>query len=61
MKPSFAKLTGEKLSAYSPEVPGCVATGSTEREAEANMRDAHELHLRGMDEGGVGLVVGHAA
>ncbi len=44
---------GENFSAYAPEVPGCVATGSTEREAEANMRSALELHLKGMEEDGV--------
>lgn len=40
-------------SAYAPEVPGCVATGSTEKEAEANMRIALEMHLRGMQEDGL--------
>jgi predicted RNase H-like HicB family nuclease len=43
---------GENFSAYAPELPGCVATGSTAREAEANMRGALELHLRGMEEDG---------
>jgi predicted RNase H-like HicB family nuclease len=44
---------GENYSAYAPEVPGCVATGSTEKEAEANMRTALELHLKGMEEDGL--------
>lgn len=44
---------GENFSAYAPEVPGCVATGSTEKEAEANMRGALELHLKGMEEDGL--------
>jgi len=43
---------GENYSAYAPELPGCVATGSTEKEAEANMRGALELHLKGMEEDG---------
>jgi predicted RNase H-like HicB family nuclease len=43
----------ENYSAYAPEVPGCVATGSTEKEAEANMRGALELHLKGMEEDGL--------
>ena len=46
---------GDNYSAYAPEVPGCVATGSTEREAEANMRTALEMHLRGMEEDGLTL------
>lgn len=44
---------GKNYSAYAPEVPGCVATGSTEKEAEANMRTALELHLKGMEEDGL--------
>ena len=44
---------GDNYSAYAPELPGCVATGSSESEAEANMRQALELHLRGMAEDGV--------
>ena len=46
---------GENYSAYAPEVPGCVATGSTEKEAESNMRSALEMHLRGMGEDGLPL------
>ena len=46
---------GDNYSAYAPEVPGCVATGSTEREAESNMRSALEMHLRGMEEDGLPL------
>ena len=40
-------------SAYSPDVPGCVATGRTRQEAEDRMREAIELHLRGMKEDGL--------
>ena len=40
---------GDNYSAYAPEVPGCVATGATENEAETNMRSALEMHLRGME------------
>lgn len=37
-------------SAYSPDVPGCVATGSTREEAEQNMHEAIELHVKGLTE-----------
>jgi len=37
-------------SAYSPELPGCVATGKTRKEVEEQMRDAIEFHLEGMEE-----------
>jgi predicted RNase H-like HicB family nuclease len=35
-------------SAYSPDLPGCVATGPTREEAERNMYEAIELHVRGL-------------
>jgi len=35
-------------SAYLPDLPGCVATGATPEEAEANIRDAVRLHLDGL-------------
>ncbi len=31
---------GKNYSAYAPELPGCIATGSTAAEAESNMRKA---------------------
>ena len=35
-------------AAYSPDLPGCVATGSTVAEVEQNMREAIMFHLEGM-------------
>ena len=35
-------------SAYSPDLPGCVATGSTREEAEKNMYEAIEMHIQGL-------------
>ena len=49
---------GDNYSAYAPKVPGCVATGSTEKEAETNMRSALEMHVRGMEEDGLPLESG---
>ena len=40
--------TGTGYSAYSPDVPGCIATGRTRQEVEQNMREAIELHLEGL-------------
>ena len=40
-------------SAYVPDLPGCVATGSTIEEVETEMREAIEFHLEGMREDGV--------
>lgn len=38
--------TSSGVSAWSPDLPGCIATGSTEAEAEARLREAMALHLR---------------
>lgn len=38
------------FSAYSPDLPGCIATGATRDEAERNMHEAIELHLQGLRE-----------
>lgn len=35
-------------SAYSPDLPGCIATGRTREETRQRMQEAIELHLRGM-------------
>ena len=40
------------LSAYVPELPGCISTGQTVEEIEHNIREAIELHLEGMVEDG---------
>jgi predicted RNase H-like HicB family nuclease len=42
----------ENLSAYVPDLPGCVTTGKTLAEIESNIREAIELHLAGMREDG---------
>jgi predicted RNase H-like HicB family nuclease len=36
------------FSAYSPDLPGCIATGATRAEVEQNMREAIELHVEGL-------------
>ena len=35
-------------SAYVPDLPGCVATGATAAEAEAEIRAAIQFHLEGL-------------
>jgi predicted RNase H-like HicB family nuclease len=39
-------------SAYSPDLPGCVATARTRPGVEKTMRDAVEFHLEGLREEG---------
>lgn len=40
--------TERGYSAYSPDLPGCVATGSTKEETEQNMYEAIEMHIKGL-------------
>ncbi len=39
-------------SAWSPDLPGCVATGQTLEEVEKQMREAIAFHLQGLAEEG---------
>ncbi len=39
-------------SAWSPDLPGCVATGASIDECEAEMRDAIAFHLEGLTDAG---------
>jgi predicted RNase H-like HicB family nuclease len=48
----IVEQTGTGYSAYSPDVPGCVATGSSHAEVEKNMGDAIAFHLEGLREDG---------
>ena len=41
---------GKSFSAYSPDLPGCVATGATREETERRMYEAIELHVEGLRE-----------
>jgi len=35
-------------STYSPDLPGCVATGITREEAKRNMQEAIGMHIQGL-------------
>ena len=37
-------------SAYSPDIPGCIATGKTKDEAAKNLHEAIALHIQGLKE-----------
>ena len=44
---------GERnFSAYVPDLPGCVTTGSSLEETQKNIEEAISLHLEGMREDG---------
>ncbi len=40
-------------SAYVPDMPGCVATGQTKDEVNANIREALRFHIDGLREDGL--------
>lgn len=40
--------TKNNYSAYSPDLPGCVATGKTREEAERNMHEAVKMRIEGL-------------
>jgi predicted RNase H-like HicB family nuclease len=43
---------GSAYSAYVPDLPGCIATGSTIEETEDAIREAIVFHLEGLREDG---------
>ena len=43
----------KNYAAYVPDLPGCIATGETIEETEQHIREAIDLHLRGMREDGL--------
>jgi predicted RNase H-like HicB family nuclease len=49
------------LSAYVPDLPGCVTTSRTVEEIERNIREAIELHLEGLREDGEPIPEPHTA
>ena len=43
----------DNYSAYSPDLPGCVATGTTRKETEKNIKEAISFHIEGLKEDGL--------
>ena len=44
--------TSTGYSAYSPDLPGCAATGGTREEVEREMHEAIEFHIDGLRQAG---------
>lgn len=51
--PIILEPTSTGYSAYSPELPGCISTGSTREETRRNMQEAIKFHLEGLREEGM--------
>ena len=43
----------QSFGAYVPDLPGCVATGSTRKQVRTRIRSAIVMHLEGMREDGI--------
>jgi predicted RNase H-like HicB family nuclease len=44
---------GDNLSAYVPDLPGCIVTGNSVSEVERLIREAIAFHLEGLREDGI--------
>ena len=53
--PVIIEKANNNYSAYSPDLPGCIATGSTIKETLAHMRNAIEFHLKGLESEGISI------
>jgi predicted RNase H-like HicB family nuclease len=49
------------FSAFSPDLPGCVATGATREETQRDMKDAIAFHLEGMHQEGLEVPQPHSS
>jgi predicted RNase H-like HicB family nuclease len=54
-------VKGKNYGAYSPDVPGCVATDKTREKVEQRMRSALQAHIEWMLEDGDPLPVPHTS
>ena len=59
--PVVIEPTSTGFSAYSPDVPGCVAVGDTEDETRLNFRDALAEHFQAMREIGAPIPEPHTS
>jgi predicted RNase H-like HicB family nuclease len=50
---TIIEKTKTGYSAFSPDLLGCIATGSTKTEVEKNMREAIAFHLEGIHKEGL--------
>jgi predicted RNase H-like HicB family nuclease len=46
---------GDNLSAYVPDLPGCIATGNSVSEVEQLIREAISFHLEGLRDDGMDI------
>jgi predicted RNase H-like HicB family nuclease len=56
----IVEQTDSGFSAYAPDLPGCIATGTTRENVEHTMREAIEFHLEGLRADGMAVPEPHA-
>jgi len=53
--PVIIEKSNGNYSAYSPDLPGCVATGPTVKETLLRMRSAIQFHIEGLKREGLAI------
>lgn len=53
--------TSTGYSAYSPDLPGCIATAGTEDEVQREMKHAIAFHLDGLKQEGLAIPAPHSS
>ena len=53
--PVIIEKANNNYSAYSPDLPGCIATGSTIKETFLQMRTAIKFHIKGLEREGISI------
>jgi predicted RNase H-like HicB family nuclease len=53
--PVIIEKAESNYSAYSPDLPGCVAAGATIKETLKRMREAIQFHVEGMKKEGLDI------
>jgi predicted RNase H-like HicB family nuclease len=48
------------IPAYSPDLPGCIATGATIEEVKRNMHEAIDLHIKGLQKDNLPVPESHS-
>ena len=54
--PIIIEKSRKNYSAYSPDLPGCVATGATIKETLLHMRSAIKFHVEGLKKEGTEIL-----
>ena len=53
--PVIIEKADGNYSAYSPDLPGCAATGETIKETLSRMKDAIQFHVEGLKKEGLAI------